>query len=123
MVANLPRGVLMEDVTLDQAVALLAEKGKQLRPRGAGRRSRGAAAAKPEPSDAPTAEPVTAAARKPAVPRKQAPRKKAPGTKTQAAAAKRRATPPKRAASKTTAKAPRKKKATARARKPAAPRR
>ena len=48
MVANLPRGVMMEDITLDQAVALLAEKGKQLRPRGAGMRGRrGAAAAKP----------------------------------------------------------------------------
>ena len=30
-VANLPRGVMMEEITLDQAVALLAEKGKQLR--------------------------------------------------------------------------------------------
>ncbi len=48
-VANLPRGVMMEEITLDEAVALLAEKGKQLRPRGAaGRRGRGAAAAKPE---------------------------------------------------------------------------
>ncbi|HEY8287715.1 MAG TPA: type I DNA topoisomerase, partial [Acetobacteraceae bacterium] len=47
-VANLPRGVMMDDVTLDQAVALLAEKGKQLRPRGAaGRKSRGAAAKSP----------------------------------------------------------------------------
>jgi DNA topoisomerase-1 len=34
-VANLPRGVAMEDVSLDQAVALLAEKGKALKPRGA----------------------------------------------------------------------------------------
>ena len=48
-VANLPRGVMMEEITLDEAVALLAEKGKQLRPRGAaGRRGRGAVAAKPE---------------------------------------------------------------------------
>ena len=47
-VANLPRGVMMEEITLDEAVALLAEKGKQLRPRGAaGRRGRAAAAAKP----------------------------------------------------------------------------
>jgi DNA topoisomerase-1 len=45
-VANLPRGVVMDDVTLDEAVALLAEKGKQLRPRGAGGR-RGKAAAAP----------------------------------------------------------------------------
>jgi DNA topoisomerase I len=53
MVANLPRGVMMDDITLDEAVALLAEKGKQLRPRGAGRRGgRGAPAAKPEPAAA-----------------------------------------------------------------------
>ncbi len=40
-VANLPKNVLMDDITLDQAVALLAEKGKQLKPKG-----RAAAAAK-----------------------------------------------------------------------------
>ena len=34
-VANLPRGVAMEDITLDEAVKLLAEKGKALKPRGA----------------------------------------------------------------------------------------
>jgi DNA topoisomerase-1 len=34
-VANLPRGAMMEDVTLDEAVKLLAEKGKPLAPRGA----------------------------------------------------------------------------------------
>ena len=33
-VANLPRGVPMEEVSLDQAVALLAEKGKPLKQRG-----------------------------------------------------------------------------------------
>ena len=44
-VANLPRGVAMEEITLDEAVALLAEKGKQLKPRGgARRRPRGAGA-------------------------------------------------------------------------------
>ena len=53
-VANLPRGVMMEEITLDQAVALLAEKGKQLRPRGAaGRRGRAPAAAKPAAEAAP----------------------------------------------------------------------
>jgi DNA topoisomerase I len=101
-VANLSRGVMMEDVTLDQAVALLAEKGKQLRPRGAGRRGRGAAADKPKQAAAATAP-------------EPAPRKKA-----EAPAAKRRKAKPKRAASKTTGKASRKKKAAARASKPAA---
>ena len=45
-VANLPRGVMMDDVTLDEAVALLKEKGKTLKPRGAAARrgGRGAAA-------------------------------------------------------------------------------
>ena len=33
-VANLPRGVLMEDISLDAAVALLSEKGKTLVPKG-----------------------------------------------------------------------------------------
>src|SRR6201996_4064318 len=33
-VANLPRGVAMEDVTLEDAVTLLAEKGKALKPKG-----------------------------------------------------------------------------------------
>src|SRR3984885_8995550 len=50
-VANLPRGVMMEDITLEEAVALLAEKGKQLKPRRVGgRKGRGAksAAAKTE---------------------------------------------------------------------------
>jgi DNA topoisomerase-1 len=46
MVANLPRGVVMEEITLDEAVALIAEKGKQLKPRGGARRGRGAAGRK-----------------------------------------------------------------------------
>jgi DNA topoisomerase-1 len=62
-VANLARGVMMEDITLDEAVALLAEKGKQLRPRGAGRRrGRGAAAAKPTTEAAAAAPAKTSAA-------------------------------------------------------------
>ena len=106
-VANLPRGVMMEEITLEQAVALLAEKGKQLRPRGAaGRRGRGAAAAKPAPAAQPPAEKTPA--------------------KGKATPAKRRIAKVKRAAPKTTAKraagakAPAKKKAAARAKKAAA---
>jgi DNA topoisomerase I len=101
-VANLPRGVMMEEITLDQAVALLAEKGKQLRPRGAGgRRGRGAATAKPAPEAA------------------------AAPTKAKAKPAKRRAAKPKRAAPKAAtkrpaaAKTPAKKKAAARGKKAA----
>ena len=44
MVASLPRGVDFDEVTLDQAVALLAEKGKELKPKGAAAR-RGATTA------------------------------------------------------------------------------
>ncbi|MGY4800027.1 type I DNA topoisomerase [Teichococcus aerofrigidensis] len=40
MVASLPRGTQMEDVTLDQAVALLAEKGKKLPAPGARKTAR-----------------------------------------------------------------------------------
>jgi DNA topoisomerase-1 len=92
-VANLPRGVMMEEITLEEAVALLKEKGKPLRPRGAaGRRSRGAVAAKPEVE---------------AEPKASAPRK----TK---ATAERRSAKAKRPAPKKAAKASPKKKAAAR---------
>ena len=92
-VANLPRGVMMEEITLEEAVALLKEKGKPLRPRGAaGRRGRGAVAAKPEAA---------------AEPKAPAPRKKK-------AAAKRRSAKAKRPATKKSAKASPKKKAAAR---------
>jgi DNA topoisomerase-1 len=57
MVANLPRGTTMDDVTLDEAVALLAEKGKILKPRGAAAKKKAArgarAGAKAAASDAP----------------------------------------------------------------------
>jgi DNA topoisomerase-1 len=40
-VANLPRGMAMDEISLDDAVKLLAEKGKALKPRGAiGRRGK-----------------------------------------------------------------------------------
>jgi DNA topoisomerase-1 len=54
-VANLPRGVALEEITLDAALALLAEKGKQLKPRGGARRGRGAPARKSAASAAPPA--------------------------------------------------------------------
>ena len=54
MVANLPRGVMMEELTTEEAVALLAEKGKPLKARpGAkkgGRKPVAAKAAAPNPS-------------------------------------------------------------------------
>jgi DNA topoisomerase-1 len=57
VVANLPRGVAMEDVSLEEAVALLAEKGKALKPRGAAGRKGAArkAGAKTAETQAPPA--------------------------------------------------------------------
>ncbi len=90
MVANLPRGVMMDDVTLDEAVTLLAEKGKQLRPRGAaGRRGRTTTARREAPAEA--------------APAVTPPKAKAPA-KAKAKPAKRRAAKPKRAAPKAAAK-------------------
>ena len=71
-VANLPRGVSMDDITLEEAVALLAEKGKQLKPKGAaGRRGKPGAAAKGEAAGAGGGAAKKAAAKK-AAPRKAA---------------------------------------------------
>ncbi len=70
-VANLPRGVVMEDVTLDEMVALLAERGKPLKAKGAPKRKAASAKAeKPKP------EPTPAAAAKRAAPKKK-PKKRA----------------------------------------------
>ena len=52
MVANLPRDVAMEDITLEQAVALLAGKGKALKPRGAKGGAKKAAKAEAAPKKA-----------------------------------------------------------------------
>jgi DNA topoisomerase-1 len=98
-VANLPRGVAMEEVTLDEAVVLLAEKGKQLKPRGGARRGRGAPARKEAaPPPAERRAPAKRAAPKKAAKKKAAPKaaakKKAPARGKKAAAkapAKRRA--------------------------------
>jgi DNA topoisomerase I len=65
-VANLPRGTAMDDVTLAEALALLSEKGKTLKPRGAPARKQRAAAPKakaavPKAAAAKTAKPAKAA--------------------------------------------------------------
>jgi DNA topoisomerase-1 len=78
MVANLPRDVTMDDVTLAQAVELLAGKGKLLKPRG-GRRGKPAKAAKPaaEPKVAVAAAKTKPAAKKTAAKGKPKPKLKA----------------------------------------------
>ncbi|MCO6417434.1 type I DNA topoisomerase [Siccirubricoccus sp. KC 17139] len=85
MVANLPRNATMEEITLEEAVTLLAEKGKELAPKGkAGAKGK----AKPAPKRAaaaaeaiPTAPPAPrkAAAAKPKA--KPAAKKAAPAVK------------------------------------------
>ena len=120
-VANLPRGVMMDDITLDQAVALLAEKGKQMRPRGAGgRRARGAGAKQAAPAKASAragkaSDPAETAAPA-AVPRKAAAKRAAAGTSAKRGAvgnSGKRAGGAKQAAAKQTGAAPAKKRAVA----------
>ena len=97
-VANLPRGTAMDDVTLEEALVLLVEKGKQLKPRG-GTAKKGAvkkkasakAKAPPAVSDAPAAMRAAprkqAAAKAPAAPAKKAAAKKKSAVKAKAKAA------------------------------------
>jgi DNA topoisomerase-1 len=95
-VANLPRGVSMDEITLDDAVSLLGEKGKQLRPKGArgggakgakagGRRGRAAAAEAPAPAQdvakRKAAKPKKAAVKTKPAPKKRAAKKKSTGRK------------------------------------------
>jgi len=78
-VATLPRGVAMEDISLDEAVKLLAEKGKPLKPRGAaGRKGKAAAKAGAEGTEkAPRKAPAAKKPAKPAAAAKTAVAKKA----------------------------------------------
>jgi DNA topoisomerase-1 len=59
VVANLPRQLSMDDITLEAGVALLAEKGKELKPKPGARGKAGAKAkAGAKPARAATAEPA-----------------------------------------------------------------
>ena len=86
VVANVPRGVEMDDVTLEDAVALLAERGKPLKAKPGARKAKPAAKApaakKPKAADA--AEGDKPAAAKKAAPKKKAAAKK-PAAKAKAA--------------------------------------
>ena len=89
MVANVPRETTMDDITLDEAVALLAEKGKLLRPKGAkGRKP----AVKGKTKVAPAGE-MAAAPAKIGKPKKLAAKKK-PVAKKKPAAVRKRVTKP-----------------------------
>ncbi len=73
VVANLPKSVTMDDITLEQAVALLAERGKILKPKGKGGAKKLAARApKAAPSAKATPEPKPVAAKPASKPRKPA---------------------------------------------------
>jgi len=84
-VANLPRGVMMEEISLAEAVCLLAEKGKQLRPKGAPKRGRAAAAA-PKPAAAEPAKRRSTTAKRAAPKKAAASAKKKPAVRKKAAA-------------------------------------
>jgi DNA topoisomerase I len=89
MVANLPRDKAMEDISLAEAVTLLAEKGKVLKPKG-GRKGK-APAKTSAAGTAPAKTPARKAAAKSPAPKKAAPKKAAPkkaAAKKQAAAKK-----------------------------------
>ena len=73
-IANLPRGVDMNEFTLDEAVALLAEKGKAMKARGKPGGKPGAKRAAPAKAPKVVAEKAPAAKKAPA--RKKAPAKK-----------------------------------------------
>ncbi len=77
-VANLPRGVAMDDMTLDQAVALLAEKGKVLKPRGSAARKGGRAGSKAATGDTPAKAASSKAAARSAGPKQEAGKPAAP---------------------------------------------
>jgi DNA topoisomerase-1 len=86
-VANLPRDVSMDDMTLEEAVTLLAEKGKALKAKpGAKKKAAPKAKAKAAPKEA-AAAPAKAAAPKKAAAKKPAAKKKAPAKKPPAKAA------------------------------------
>ncbi len=88
MVANLPRDSLMDTFTLEEAVPLLAERGKVLKPKG----KKVVAKAKParRPAKAEAAPPATSV--KPAAKRASAPPVKKPASKTVAKVAARSTT-------------------------------
>jgi DNA topoisomerase-1 len=71
VVANLPKNVTMDDVTMEQAIALLAERGKLLKPRGKNGRAAPAKKAAPAAKAAPAPNGVAA---KPAAVKAAAPK-------------------------------------------------
>ena len=85
-VANLPRDMTMDDMTLEGAVALLAEKGKTLKAKGGAKKTAKGRAAKPAAAGAAPAA-ATAPARKAAAksPTAKKPAAKKPGAKKPAA--------------------------------------
>jgi DNA topoisomerase-1 len=63
VVANLPKTATMDDITLDQAIALLAERGKVLKPKGKnGKNGKAKKAAPAKPAPAPKAKKPSAKA-------------------------------------------------------------
>ncbi|MCB4824460.1 type I DNA topoisomerase [Roseicella aerolata] len=116
-VANLPRNAAMEEITLDEAVALLAEKGKELAPKGkAGAKGKAKSATK---RAAPNGAEAEAAPAKPAA--RKAPARATPARKAAECAAPAAKAPARPAASRKPAAAAKPTAKTPAAKKPAAP--
>jgi DNA topoisomerase-1 len=105
MVANLPRDVSMDDITLAAAVALLAERGKAIKAKGKPTRGKAGRAAKAKAAngaaaagESPAKVPAERAPRPKAAAKKTAPKKTAAKTKGGPKAGAKRARPAKRAA-------------------------
>ena len=79
MVANLPRDVSMDDITLEEAVSLLAEKGKSLKAKPGAKKKAAPAKAKPVKAEKAPVEKKAAPVKKPAAKKPAA--KKAPAKK------------------------------------------
>lgn len=86
-VANLPRGTELGEITLDEAVSLLAEKGKTLAPKGRkGAKGKPAAAAKPAAPRKPAAKAAQSTAAKSAPTKSAAGKAKSAASRTKARA-------------------------------------
>ena len=79
IVANVPRDVAMEDVTLEDAVALLAGKGKPLKAKGGRKPAKAAAKPKAAAATAPAPKKKAAPKKKPAARKKPAAKSRAAG--------------------------------------------
>jgi DNA topoisomerase-1 len=88
LVANLPRNLAMEDVTLEEAVALLAEKGKPLKPKAGAKGRKNGRTTRTKAGDAETSAAAAPQPARKSTSKTAAPKKKAAAPARKAAAKK-----------------------------------